>query len=75
MIFEFFDQKYIEKVYLKLNLAHFTKQERFNLFIVTHCHCLAVFVIYMNVLSNNCSNAVLFLLGVNKAVFPFPMVL
>ena len=27
MIFEFYEQKYVEKVYLKLNLAQFTKQE------------------------------------------------
>ena len=70
-------KNYIEKVYLKLNLAQFTKQERFNLFIVTHCQLPGGFLSYiaMNVLSNNCSNAVLFPLGVNKAVFPFPMVL
>ena len=29
MIFEFNEQKYFEKVYLKLNLAQSTKQERF----------------------------------------------
>ena len=28
MIFEFYEQKYLEKVYLKLNLAQSTKQER-----------------------------------------------
>ena len=28
MIFEFHEQKYLEKVYLKLNLAQSTKQER-----------------------------------------------
>ena len=27
MIFEFYEQKYLEKVYLKLNLAQSTKQE------------------------------------------------
>ena len=29
MIFECYEQKYIEKVYLKFNLAQSTKQERF----------------------------------------------
>ena len=28
MIFEFYDQKYLEKVHLKLNLAQSTKRER-----------------------------------------------
>ena len=27
MIFEFYEQKYLEKIYLKLNLAQSTKQE------------------------------------------------
>ena len=29
MIFEFYEQKYLENLYLKLNLAQSTKQERF----------------------------------------------
>ena len=28
MVFEFYELKYLEKVYLKLNLVQFTKQER-----------------------------------------------
>ena len=32
MIFEFYEQKYIVKVYLKLNLAQFTKQESPKIF-------------------------------------------
>ena len=31
MIFEFYEQKYVEKVYLKLNLAQSTKQESLSL--------------------------------------------
>ena len=37
MIFEFYEQKYVEKVYLKFNLAQSTKQERpYNCYIWTY---------------------------------------